>query len=76
MQASVGTIKTLVEVSLDSVLLYGIEVWGCTRQLGLIENVQIRAATSFTGVGKLHQLVSPQFEMCIFPLKWRQREGE
>ena len=35
--------KGLLEV-LDSVLLYGVEVWGCTRQLGLIENVQMGAA--------------------------------
>ena len=44
------TFKRLVEVLVDSVLLYGEEVWGCTRQLGLVENVQMVAASIFMSV--------------------------
>ena len=54
---------------LDSVLLYGVEVLGCTRQLELIENVQMEAAKIFMGVWRLHTLVSLQFEMNMLPLK-------
>ena len=60
--------KGLLEV-LDAVLLYGVEMWGCTRQLGLIENVQMEAAKIFMGVGRLHPLVSLQFEMNMLPTK-------
>ena len=52
------------------VLLYGVEVWGCGRQLGPIENVQMRAVRIFIGVGRLHPLASLQFEMNVLPVKW------
>ena len=45
-------------------------MWGCTRQLGLIVNVQMGAAKNFMGAGRLHALVSLQFEMNILPTKW------
>ena len=60
----------LVELLVESVLLYGAEVWGCGGQLGPVENVQMRAARIFLGVGRLHPLVSLQFEMDMLPLKW------
>ena len=52
-----------------SVLLYGVEVWGCGRQLKPIEEVQMRAVRIFMGVGRLHPLASLQFEMKILPVK-------
>ena len=39
-------------------------------QLGPVENVQMRAARIFLGVGRLHPLVSLQFEMNMLPIKW------
>ena len=54
-----------------SVLLYGVEEWGCGRQLGLVENVQMRAVRIFMGVGRLHPLASLQFEMKVLPVKWK-----
>ena len=45
-------------------------MWGCGGQLGPVENVQMRAARIFLGVGRLHPLVSLQFEMDMVPLKW------
>ena len=53
-----------------SVLLYGVEVWGCGRQLKPIEEVQMRAVRIFMGVGRLHPLASLQFEMNMLPVKW------
>ena len=38
-------------------------------QLGPVENVQMRAARILMGVGKLHPLVSLQFEMNTLPVK-------
>ena len=53
-----------------SVLLYGVEVWGCGRQIKPIEEVQMRAVRIFMGVGRLHPLASLQFEMNMLPVKW------
>ena len=60
----------LMESLVKSVLLYGAEVWGGGAQLGPVENVQMRAAKIFLGVGRLHPLVSLQFEMNMLPMKW------
>ena len=65
-----GTFGKLLEMLVGSVLLYGIEVWGCGRQLRPIEEVQMRAAKIFMGVGRLHPLASLQFEMNMLPVKW------
>ena len=51
-------------------LCYGAEVWGGGAQLRPVENVQMRAARIFLGVGRLHPLVSLQFEMNMLPMKW------
>ena len=53
-RASVGevrgeTFRRLLEMLVGSVLLYGVEVWGCERQLGPVENVQMRAVRIFMG---------------------------
>ena len=65
-----ATFVRLVELLVVPVLLYGAEVWGCGGQLGPVENVQMRAARIFLGVGRLHPLVSLQFEMDVLPLEW------
>ena len=71
---SVGEVKgetfiRLMEALVQSVLLYGAEVWGCGRKLGAVEQVQLRAARMFLGVSKLHPKVSLQFEMGMLPLE-------
>ena len=38
------TFMKLLKLLVDSVLLYGAEVWGCSRQLNPIERVQMKAA--------------------------------
>ena len=60
----------LLEMLVESVLLYGVEAWGCGGQLDAVENVQMRAARIFLGVGRRHPLVSLQFEMDMLPVKW------
>ena len=42
----------------------------CGGQLDAVENVQMRAARIFLGVGRRHPLVSLQFEMDMLPVKW------
>ena len=64
-----ATFKRLMEMIFDTVLLYG-DVWGCRRQLGPVHNVQMWAVQIFLGVGKLHPLVSLQFEMNVLPMRW------
>ena len=74
-RATVGEVRgatfvRLMESLVESVLLYGAEVWGGGAQLRPVENVQMRAARIFLGVGRLHPLVSLQFEMNMLPMKW------
>ena len=74
-RAAAGEVKgsifmKLMEMLVESVLLYGAEVWGCGGQLRPVENVQMRAARIFLGVGRLHPLVFQQFEMNMLPVKW------
>ena len=52
------TFVKLLEMLVDSVLLYGAEVSGSCGQLAPIEKIQLRAARIFLGVGKLHPKVS------------------
>ena len=64
------TFKKLLEMLVDSVLLYGAEVWGSCRKLAPIEKIQLRAARIFLGVGRLHPKISLQFELNTLPLEW------
>ena len=74
-RATVGEVKgatfvRLSEMLVESVLLYGVEAWECGGQLDAVENVQMRAARIFLGVGRRHPLVSLQIEMDMLPVKW------
>ena len=60
----------LLELLVESVLLYRAEVWGCGGQLGPVEKIQMWAARISLGVGRLHPSVSLLFEMHMLPLKW------
>ena len=67
-RVSVGEVKgrtfvKLLEALVGSVLMYGVEVWGCRRQLDGIEQIQLRACRIFLGVGRLHPKTSLQIEM-------------
>ena len=63
----------LLEVLVESVLLYRAEVWGCCKQAEALEQVQLRAARIFLGVGQRHPRVALQYEMMMLPLVWEVR---
>ena len=80
-RAAVGEVKgatfvRLLEILVESVLLYGVEAWECGGQLDTVKNVQMRAARIFLGVGRRHPLVSLQFEMDMLPMKWEALRRE
>ena len=64
------TFVRLLEMLVESVLLYGAEVWGCGGQLRPVGKIQLLAARIVLGAGRLHPSVFLQFEMGILPLKW------
>ena len=64
------TFVRLMEMLVGSVLLYGAEVWGGGGQLEPVEQVQMRTASIFLGVGRLHPLVSLQYELNMMALRW------
>ena len=64
------TFVKLMEMLGGSVLMYGAEVWGGGGQLGPVEGVQMRAARIILGIGRLHPLVSLQYELNMMPLRW------
>ena len=69
----VGMFKKLMSALVDSVMLYGVEIWKCTRGLEAIEQVQMRAFRMFFGVGTLHPKVSLMMELESLPVVWEAR---
>ena len=59
----------------DSVLLYGAEVWDSCEQLAPIEKIQLRAARILLVVGRLHPKVSLLVELNTLSLKWEGMKG-
>ena len=57
----------------ELVLLYGAEVWGSGRHATLVEQMQLRAARIFLGVGRLHQKVALHFEMKMMLVIWEAK---
>ena len=54
----------------ESTLMYGTEIWGCSTHLEAIEKVQLRALRMFFGVGTLCPKTSLWFEMQMLPWVW------
>ena len=63
----------LLEAVVESVLLYGAEVWECCKRTDALEQVQLRAARILLGVGRRHPRVALQYEMVMLPLEWEAR---
>ena len=77
-RAMVGLVKgesftKLCGALVESVLLYGAEVWVCGRHATLVEQIQLRAARIFLGVGRLHPKAALQYEMKIMPVTWEAK---
>ena len=69
-----STFRKIMETLVETVLLYGAEVWGGSRILELVEQVQMRAAQTFLGVGRLHPRVSLQYEMQMASLRFEAKK--
>ena len=77
-RSHIGDVKrkmfgTLLEALVNSVLLYGAEMWECSRHLGAIEQVQLQVMRIFLGVGRLHPKTSLQMEMGMLSNEWQAR---
>ena len=53
--------------------MYGVEIWGCSRHLEPIEQVQLRALRMFFGVGTLHPKASLLREVEALPVVWEAK---
>ena len=49
-------------------MMYGLEIWGCSRHLEPIEQVQLCALRVFFGVGTLHPKASLLQEVGAMPV--------
>ena len=68
-----GIFRKLMGSLIESTLMYGAEIWGCSRHLEAIEQVQLRALRMLFGVGTLHPKTSLWFEMEMMPLVWKAK---
>ena len=62
------------ESLVQSVLLYAAEIWGCSKKLGPVEQIQVRTGRIFLGVNRRHPKVSVQIEMDMLPIQWEARK--
>ena len=69
----VGIFKKLMSALVDLTMLYGVEIWGCMRNLETIEQVQLWAFRMFFGVGMLHSKASLMMEMESLPVVWEAK---
>ena len=53
-----GSFTRMWESLVQSVLLYAAEIWGCSKKLGPVEQVQVRTGRIFLGVNRRHPKVS------------------
>ena len=67
------SIVLLMQSLVESVLLYGTEVWGCHGKLEGLSQIQLRTLSIFFGVGLRHPKVSLLMEADAFPVVWLAR---
>ena len=65
--------KKLFECIVQSVALYGSEVWGCNTDLTCLDQLQLRILRSFFGVARSHRGVSLLVKMDCLPLCWEAK---
>ena len=70
---TVRIFRKLMESLVESTMMYGAEVWGCSRHLVPIEQVQLRAPRMFFGVGTLHPKASLLLEINSLPVVWEAK---
>ena len=54
-------------------MTYGVEIWGCSRHLEAMEQVQLRVLRMFFGVGTLHPKASLLLEVKSLPVVWEAK---
>ena len=64
----IGIFRKLWGSIVESNMMYGVEIWGCSRHLEPIEQVQLWALRMFFGVGTLHPKASLLQEVRLCPL--------
>ena len=69
-----GAYRKLMGMLVDSVLLYGAEVWGCCRQIQAVEQVQLKGFRVFLGANRLHPRTSLEMEMDLLPVVWAAKK--
>ena len=67
---TVGIFRKLMESLVESTMMYRAEIWGCSRHLKSIEQVQLWALRMFFGVGTLHPKASLLLETKSLPVVW------
>ena len=63
----------LLQSLVESVLMYGVEVWGCHHKLEGLSQIQLRALRIFFGVGLRHPKASLLMEADAMPVAWLAR---
>ena len=69
----IGTYRELMAAMVDTVVMYGAEVWGCLGKLKIIEQLQMRGFRMFLGVSRYHPRTALGMEMDVLPLVWEAR---
>ena len=77
-QAEIGDVgirifRKLWGLLVESSMMYGAEIWGSSRHLELIEQVQLCALRMFFGVGTLHPKASFLREVEALPVVWKAK---
>ena len=69
----IGTCRKLMAAMVDTVVMYGAEVWGCLGKLQIVEQLQMRGFLVFLGVSRYHPRTALGMEMGVLPLAWEAR---
>ena len=69
----IRTYRKLMAAMVDTVVMYGAEVWGCLGKLQIIEQLQMRGFRMFLGVSRYHPRTALGMEMDVLPLVWEAR---
>ena len=66
----IGTFKRSMSSLVESTMMYGVEVWGCNRNMETLQQVQLKTARLSSGVGTHHPRVSLLWELGDLPVVW------
>ena len=64
----IGTFKRLMSSLVEFTMMCRVEIWGCDRNVETLQQVQLKAAHLFFGVGTRHPRVSLLLELGDLPV--------